>query len=135
MKATITQRFVTADGITYDVDCDCRFLFFCLRDVDGAWRAKYVKLIYEKDKLIPVDGKSLPQFAPEVLRRYPDGYKFLGAAQNSLGYNIDLHLATVNNHQTWFRMYGCMEKWLNGEDPDLFWEGPAPAGAAPKAKL
>jgi hypothetical protein len=130
MKATITQRFVTPQGVAYDVDCDCKFLFFCLRDPDSdaegkgasGWKAKYVKLIYEKDKVLPADGKTAPSFEQKVLDRYPEGYKFLGAAQNSLGYEIDVHLATARDYGRWSRMYGCMEKWLAGKDPELFWE-------------
>ena len=124
MKATITQRFVNEHGVAFDVDCDCRFLFFCQRedDRDGAWRAKYVKLIYEKDKVVPVDGHSAPVFSQDVLDRLPEGYKYLGAAQAALGYDIDLLLATVQDHSSYFRMYSCMEKWLAGQDPELFWE-------------
>ena len=121
MKATITQRFTT-NGVSYDVDCDCRFLFFCERDpASGEWKARYVKLIYEKDKVVPADGRTAPTFAPEVLARYPEGYKYLGAAQSSLGYEVDLSLATAKDHARWFRMYASMEKWLAGEDPELFW--------------
>ncbi|KAF9878042.1 hypothetical protein CkaCkLH20_04618 [Colletotrichum karsti] len=29
MKATITQRFKHPEGFEYDIDCDCRFMFFC----------------------------------------------------------------------------------------------------------
>lgn len=70
MKATITQRFkigenssVGLEPVIFDVDCDCRFHFFCFLDSDtNAWKVKYVKLIYEKDKLVPVDGKACPGF-------------------------------------------------------------------------
>ncbi len=33
MKATITQRFREVDGLEYDVDCDCSFIFFCEKSV------------------------------------------------------------------------------------------------------
>lgn len=127
MKATITQRFTTRDplgnqDVVYDVDCDCRFLFFCLRDPDagGAWKAQYVKLVYEKDKVVPVDGKTVPTFLKEDLDKYPEGYRYLGAAQASLGHPVDPKLVTLGQH--WGRMYGCMEKWLDGEDPGLHWD-------------
>ncbi|EEY21637.1 catabolic 3-dehydroquinase [Verticillium alfalfae VaMs.102] len=138
MKATITQRFTSVDGgHAFDVDCDCRFLFFCeaqpVVDIsqphtkadapngkvfeggmksstgeaasddqqsDGAeattssetmerrsavdqepnatgatngnfqhqhqhhaqtaWKVRFVKLVYEKDRVVPVDGRSTP---------------------------------------------------------------------------
>lgn len=37
MKATITQR-LTVKGVTIDVECDCRFIFFCKR-IKGEWLA------------------------------------------------------------------------------------------------
>lgn len=140
MKATITHRFsfnaangaAATNGTTsagshdvaaeFDVDCDCRFIFFCEKDgATGAWKAKYVKLFYEKDKVVPVDGHQAPRFSKEELARYPQGYRYLGAAQARLGYDIDLQLPTPSN-QLWDRMYGEMEKWLDGGAVDLFWE-------------
>ncbi|KAK4120207.1 hypothetical protein N657DRAFT_162680 [Parathielavia appendiculata] len=134
MKATITHRFTfdpatAARGTTpeaetaeFDVDCDCRFIFFCVKNsATKQWKAKYVKLFYEKDKVVPVDGCTAPKFAKEELDKIPTGYKYLGAAQARLGYNIDLDLPTATG-ALWDRMYGEMEKWLDGKDIDLFWE-------------
>ncbi|KAK1989112.1 catabolic 3-dehydroquinase [Colletotrichum cereale] len=124
MKATITQRFKHRDGFEYDVDCDCRFIFFCEKEkMDGAgdddgwrdWKAAYVKLVYEKDKVVPVDGTSAPVFADEVLARYPTGYKYLGAAQSTLGYEIDTKLVTGQDPGSCEKMYQSMERWLAGE--------------------
>lgn len=150
MKATITHRFTFApsrsssspstngtngtsikNGTTptaeFDVDCDCRFIFFCEKQTDEAtgnthWKAKYVKLFYEKDKVVPVDGATAPRFTPDELAPYPQGYRYLGAAQARLGYEIDVQLPTAGG-ELWERMYGEMEKWLDGEEVDLFWEG------------
>lgn len=129
MKATITQRFTcaqTADtpGFSYDVDCDCRYLFFCKKGAREAdeWKIEYVKIIYEKDKLCPVDGKSLPTFTPDELSNYPVGYRYLGASQARLGHRINTQLATLEEPY-WSKMYECMENWLGGQDdPGLFWE-------------
>ncbi|KAL2255995.1 hypothetical protein VTK26DRAFT_2376 [Humicola hyalothermophila] len=118
----------------FDVDCDCRFIFFCEkqprpRAAPGAaasaqpfaWKARYVKLFYEKDKVVPVDGVTAPAFAPAELAPYPAGYRHLGAAQARLGYAIDVHLPTAGG-ALFGRMYGEMEKWLEGGEVDLFWE-------------
>ncbi|KAI2602552.1 hypothetical protein GGR54DRAFT_633889 [Hypoxylon sp. NC1633] len=134
MKATITQRFniggseaIGIEPIVFDVDCDCRFHFFCLRDPStDAWKVKYVKLIYEKDKLVPIDGKALPNFTKEMLHQYPEGYQYLGAAQSMLGHDIDLTLPTVQGPEhgaafcSWLGLYEKVDQWLGGaEDIDL----------------
>lgn len=118
MKATITQRFSTPDAV-YDVDCDCRFIFFCSKDEPG-WRVRYVKLIYEKDKVVPVSG-ALPAFERAELEGLPEGYRFLGAAQRRLGYEIDKRLVAVRDPEGVGRMYEAMEGWLAGDDVKLFW--------------
>ncbi|EXF74177.1 catabolic 3-dehydroquinase [Colletotrichum fioriniae PJ7] len=120
MKATITQRFKHPDGYEYDVDCDCRFLFFYEKakeergDGQINWKAAYVKLVYEKDKIVPVDGKQAPVFADEDLAKYPAGYKYLGAAQSTLGYEIDIKLVTGGDVRACNKMYQSMERWPEG---------------------
>ena len=124
MKATITQRFVNPeDDVEFDVDCDCRFIFFLEKvaaaaDVSSAaWRTVYVKLFYEKDKIVPADGHSAPKLTTEE-RKYmqdvlPEGYRYLGVMQRRLGYTIDEKLPTPRN-AGWERMYKAMEAWLAG---------------------
>lgn len=119
MKATITQRF-TLQGIPVDIECDCRFIFFAKIE-DGEWKAQYVKLFYEKDKMISVNGKDVPHFPQEELDKYTEGYKYLGAAQNSLGHAILKDLPNANN-QGWYDMYSAMADWLQGKEIDLFKE-------------
>ncbi len=134
MKATITQRFTmpargeggggdsrvpsSFEPVRFDVDCDCRFHFFCLKDKAGEWKVKYVKLIYEKDKVVPVDGTRAPTFRREILDQYPEGYKYLGAAQRMLGHDIDGRLPTPNDHGLWLDLYEKMQQWLDGW-PDI----------------
>ncbi|KAI1809818.1 hypothetical protein GGS20DRAFT_580384 [Poronia punctata] len=189
MKATITQRFVIpgdvergVEPIVFDVDCDCRFHFFCLEEdqepsnpsspfpVNGngngstntsgngngngqgngshettpptsrpcprpEWKVRYVKLIYDKDKVVPVDGKTAPSFSPEALSRCPEGYQYLGAAQRMLGHDIDEALPTIQGsekdaaHRLWLDMYAKMEQWLDGAD-DIDLSSPTPASPA-----
>lgn len=124
MKATITQRFVNPDdGVEFDVDCDCRFIFFLEKVAAAgpaalpAWRTVYVKLFYEKDKIVPADGHSAPKLTTDE-RKYmhdvlPEGYRYLGVMQRRLGYAIDEKLPTPRN-AGWERMYKAMEVWLVG---------------------
>ncbi|KAL2272059.1 hypothetical protein VTJ83DRAFT_1430 [Remersonia thermophila] len=74
VKATITHRFhfnpttgtVDPDPVRntaeFDIDCDCRFIFCERSSESGHWKAKYVKLFYAKDKVVPVDGITAPAF-------------------------------------------------------------------------
>jgi hypothetical protein len=119
-KTTITQRF-TMDGITFDVDCDNVFMFFCLKQ-GSEWKIKYYKVIYAKDKLVPVDGKTVPDFSKEELEKHPEGYRYLGVAQNRIGHPIDDNLPTFQNLALHKKMYGAIQDWLDGKEIDLFWE-------------
>ena len=93
MKATITQRF-TIDGIPCDVDCDNRFIFFC-KKIGDSWKTQWVKLFYEKDKLVPVDGKTVPHFPPEELAKYTEGKLILRWAFGGVGCQIS-RLTQIN---------------------------------------
>ncbi|KAI0480900.1 hypothetical protein GGR56DRAFT_688302 [Xylariaceae sp. FL0804] len=137
MKATITQRFTLppsspgVEPVVFDVDCDSRFQFFCQRTGPpggGEWRVKYVKLIYDKDKVVAVDGgRAVPAFAPQALARYPAGYRYLGAAQALLGHDVDARLPTIQSESdpgaanaSWLDMYEKAGQWLDGRsDIDL----------------
>ena len=119
MKATITQRF-KIDNIPVDIECDCRFIFFVKKE-DGEWKTQFVKLFYEKDKMIAVDGKTAPDVPAGALDEYPEGYQYLAWAQHKLGHKILNGLPTANN-KGFFDMYNAMAAWLQGEKVDLFWE-------------
>lgn len=120
MKATITQRFNNIQGIPCDVECDCRFIFFAKIE-NGEWKAQYVKLFYEKDKIISVDGHHCPTFSKEELDKYTEGYKYLSAAQASLGHPILNELPNADN-KGFHDMYKAMADWLDGKEINLFWE-------------
>lgn len=119
MKATITQRF-TIEGCEVDVECDCRFIFFCHKSPTSTssapvWKTQYVKLFYEKDKLIPVDGKTVPNIDKATLAQYPTGYQWLSVAQASLGHKILQGLPTMNN-KGFEDLCEAMDAWLQGKE-------------------
>lgn len=120
MKATITQRF-TLKGVPVDIECDSQFIFFAFKaptSTSGGkaeWKTQYVKLFYEKDKIIPVDGKTVPDVTKEELDQYPMGYQWLSVAQASLGHKILQGLPTLNN-QGFKDLNTAMVNWLEGKD-------------------
>jgi hypothetical protein len=119
MKATITQRF-TIDSIPVDVECDCRFIFFTKKEPtstsggQAVWKTQYVKLFYEKDKVIPVDGHTVPHFDKAELAKYPEGYQYLSVAQATLGHKILGGLPTLNN-KGFEHLCEAMDLWLQGK--------------------
>ena len=120
MKATITHRF-DIDGIKFDMECDCRFIFFCHKSPTSTsngraeWKTQYVKLFYEKDKVVAVDGHTVPKFEKEELEKYPEGYQYLGVAQSKLGHEILGGLPTMNN-QGFKDLYQAIDEWLQGKE-------------------
>ena len=120
MKATITQRF-DIEGIKFDMECDCRFIFFCHKSPTSKssgrpeWKTQYVKLFYEKDKVVAVDGHTVPKFEKSELEKYPEGYQYLGAAQAKLGHEILGGLPTMNN-QAFYDLYQAIDEWLQGKE-------------------
>jgi hypothetical protein len=119
VKATISQRF-NIQECAIDVECDCRLIFFCVKlasEVTGhsEWKVQYMKVIYEKDKIIPADGYSVPTFDGIEPRMYPEGYRYFGMAQNILGHKIRDKLPTLNGHG-YFETYEAIGLWLQGDD-------------------
>jgi hypothetical protein len=80
MKATITQRF-NLDGIEVDAESDCKFCFFFEKYGHEEWGARLVRHWYEKDKLIPVDPRKIPEIDDILLATFPPGYRYLGYCQ------------------------------------------------------
>ena len=117
MKTTITQRFRWGDGPEFDVDCDCRFIFFCKKNTQCEWKHAYHKVIYDKDRVIPVDGEHVHKFEEKDLNKYPYPYRHLAAAQARLGFNCLTDLPTMNN-ESGAKMYQAMKAWLAGESVD-----------------
>jgi hypothetical protein len=118
MAATITQRF-TFDGIQIDVDCDCRFIFFCKKE-GGDWKVQYVRLFYEKDKMVSVDSETMPKLDKQALMKYPEGYRHLGYAQAAIGHSVLLGLLTMKG-KGFFKLYETMHDWTEGKEISLFW--------------
>ncbi|KAL1862056.1 accessory factor associated with RNA polymerase II [Paecilomyces lecythidis] len=144
MKVTITQRFsvpnpsssningingdntnTEANTTTFDVECDCRFIFFCKKTISGSapdhraeWKIQYNKNFYEKDRLVPVDGRgdSIPLFSQRELEKFPEGYRYLGLAQEKYGgHAVVRDLPTMRDDEAFRGLTRATEMWLRAE--------------------
>jgi hypothetical protein len=85
-KMTISQRAEVHD-VLCDVVCTGRFYDFLERR-EGRWGIVLRQPIYEKDRLDPVDPAASLKLDPERLGRFPAGYRHLGYAQSSIGFDV-----------------------------------------------
>jgi SnoaL-like domain len=85
-KMTISQR-AEVEGVVCDVVCTGRFYDFFERR-DGRWGLVLRQPIYEKDRLDAVDPTARPQLDPELLQRFPEGYRHLAYLQTRIGYTV-----------------------------------------------
>ncbi|GAA4499816.1 nuclear transport factor 2 family protein [Actinoallomurus oryzae] len=110
-KMTINQRSVI-DGVEVDVVCTGRFYDFCARH-DGEWTIVRRQPIYEKDRLDVVDPASRLELDPELLARFPVGYRHLGLAQTKAGFTVKLGLPGLTGAAV-ERLYVEGTEWLAG---------------------
>ena len=85
-KMTISQRAPVHD-VVVDVLCTGRFYDF-LEKRDGRWGLVRRQPIYEKDVMAPVDPAATLTLDPEILGRFPEGYRHLAYLQTMVGYDV-----------------------------------------------
>lgn len=94
---------VTCYGRSYD-----RFL-----RTEGGWRIARREMIYEKDRLDPVDPAAVVKLDAAELARYPAGYRHLAFLQAAGGARITPDLPTPGS-EALTRLYADGERWLKG---------------------
>jgi len=110
-KMTISQR-ATVQGVLVDVVCTGRFYdFFAKRS--GLWRIVRRQPIYEKDRMDPVDPAARLALDPELLGRFPEGYRHLAYLQTGIGYSIKLDLPQLKGPVV-EALYAHGRAWLGG---------------------
>ncbi len=117
-KMQILQRSAV-HGVEVDVTCLGRFYDF-LRKREGRWELVRRQPIYEKDWMIPVDPGARLDLDPELLGRFPVGYRHLGYLQTEAGFAVKLDMpGTVGAEVD--RLYAEGQSWLNGaERPGVY---------------
>jgi 2,4-dienoyl-CoA reductase-like NADH-dependent reductase (Old Yellow Enzyme family) len=110
-KMTINQR-AEVDGVEVDVVCTGRFYDFCARH-DGAWTIVRRQPIYEKDRLDVVDPAAALALDPDLLGRFPRGYRHLAYLQTKAGFTVKTGLPGLTGPEV-ERLYAEGAAWLAG---------------------
>ncbi|MFD5838564.1 nuclear transport factor 2 family protein [Streptomyces collinus] len=110
-KMTISQR-AEVDGVEVDVLCTGRFYDFCARH-EGAWKIVRRQPIYEKDRLDVVDPAATLSLDPQLLSRFPVGYRHLGYLQTKAGFTVKTGLPGLTGEVV-RRLYAEGAQWLDG---------------------
>ncbi|MFJ3802595.1 nuclear transport factor 2 family protein [Streptomyces sp. NPDC090088] len=113
-KMTISQR-AEVDGVQVDVVCTGRFYDFLSRDDAGDWTVVRRQPIYEKDRLDVVDPAASLKLDPELLGRFPVGYRHLGYVQTKVGFTVKPGLPGLVGEAV-ERLYREGAAWLAGSE-------------------
>jgi hypothetical protein len=111
-KMTISQRAKVHD-VECDVVCTGRFYDFLERRSDR-WGIVLRQPIYEKDRLDPIDPSASLTLDPELLGRFPSGYRHLGYAQAGLGFAVKRDMPELTGREV-EALYARGAAWLAGE--------------------
>jgi hypothetical protein len=82
------------DGIEVDAVCSGRF-FDRVERREGVWRLAKRSVIYEKDRIDPVDPGAKVSLDPVLLARFPEGYRHLAYLQTKNGARVNSDLPTA----------------------------------------
>jgi hypothetical protein len=113
-KMTISQRAPVHD-VVCDVLCTGRFYDFFARR-SGRWGLVRRQPIYEKDRIDPVEPGARVALDPELLGRFPEGYRHLGYLQSQLGYDVKRSGMPGLKGPEVEKLYAEGRAWLEGSD-------------------
>ena len=111
-RMTIMQRG-PVDGVLCDVACTGRFYDF-FEQRDGRWGIVLRQPIYEKDRLDPVEPGASLTLDPDVLARFPEGYRYLAYLQSQAGYPVKSDMPGLTGPEV-ERLYQRGAAWLAGQ--------------------
>jgi SnoaL-like domain len=80
----------------------------------GRWGIVLRQPIYEKDRLDPVDPAASLTLDPDLLARYPDGYRYLAYLQSQAGFAVKPDMPGLRGPEV-ERLYERGAAWLAGE--------------------
>ena len=111
-KMTISQR-AEVEGVLCDVLCTGRFYDF-FEKRDGRWGLVLRRLVYEKDRLDPIDPSAKLALDQDLLKRFPEGYRHLAYLQTKIGYKVKTDMAGLEGPEL-DALYAQGARWLKGE--------------------
>ncbi len=110
-KMTISQR-APVEGVICDVVCTGRFYDF-FEKRDGRWGLVLRQPIYEKDRLDPVVPAAKIALDPDLLNRFPEGYRHLAYLQSRIGYKVKTDMPGIEGPEL-DALYARGARWLGG---------------------
>ena len=110
-KMTISQR-APVGGVICDVVCTGRFYDFLERR-KRRWGIVLRRLIYEKDRMDPVDPAARLQLDQSLLERFPIGYRHLAYLQTKIGYKVKDDMPGLDGPEV-EALYAGGAQWLKG---------------------
>lgn len=108
MKVTVACR-ITIDGIEMDNEADCRF-FSLPEKRKGRWGVMFYTLLFEKDKMVPVNGNRASEVPEKEVEGYPAGYRCLCWCEAKVGRPPKLDLNAHGKERD--VLYGKCKDWL-----------------------
>jgi hypothetical protein len=111
-RTAISQRGAV-HGVSCDVACIARFYDF-FEKREGRWAIALRRLIYEKDRIDPVDPSATISLDPQLLGRFPEGYRHLAYLQTSVGFTVKTDLPGLKGSEV-EALYDRGKRWLAGE--------------------
>jgi len=110
-KMTINQRAIVHD-VLCDVVCTGRFYDF-FEKRGNRWGVVLRQPIYEKDRMDPVDPSKRLALDPEILNRFPEGYRHLAYLQHGLGFKVKTDMPGLKGPAV-EALYAKGKRWLAG---------------------
>jgi hypothetical protein len=111
-KMTISQR-AEVEGVMCDVVCTGRFYDF-IEKRNGKWGIVLRRVIYEKDRIDPLDHSAKLVLDKKLLAQFPEGYRYLGYLQARIGYKVKADLPGLEGRSL-DALYAKGEAWLKGK--------------------
>jgi hypothetical protein len=110
-KMTISQR-AAVHNVICDVVCTGRF-YDMFEKRAGRWGFVLRQSIYEKDRMDPVDAAPNFHLDPDLLAKFPEGYRHLAYLQTQMGYKVKVNMPGLTGPDV-EALYASGASWLAG---------------------